>query len=202
MSAFKTTDFTGMRFLCAAPAPRAFPAPDTPEIAFAGRSNAGKSSALNALCARVRLARTSKTPGRTQAINFFATENLRFADLPGYGFARVPPAVRAAWQRLVEAYLGGRETLAGVVLVMDARRPLTDFDRQLLGWGAQFKLAFHILLTKADKLSRNHQINTRRVVARELDAASVQLFSATQRQGIAEARTAIAALVTTTPSRQ
>jgi GTP-binding protein len=199
MNAIKTTDFTGMRFLCAARAPRAFPAPGVPEIAFAGRSNAGKSSALNALCERARLARISKTPGRTQAINFFAAGNLRFADLPGYGFARVPPAVKAAWQELIEDYLGGRETLAGVVLVMDARRPLTDFDRQLLAWGAQFGLAFHILLTKADKLSRHQQIDTQRAVARELNRAGVQLFSATKRQGIAEARAAITALATAAP---
>lgn len=195
MNEIKSTDFTGMQFVCSAPTPRAFPPPGAPEIAFAGRSNAGKSSALNALCERARLARTSKTPGRTQAINFFDSEQLRFADLPGYGFARVPPATKAAWQALIEGYLSQREPLVGVVLVMDARRPLTAFDRQLLDWGTQFGLAFHLLLTKADKLSRNQQVNTERAVCREIDWASVQLFSASKRLGVPEARRAIADLV-------
>ena len=102
MTAITPADFKAMRFVCSAPNARAFPAPDIAEIAFAGRSNAGKSSALNAICARTGLARTSKTPGRTQAINFFTSDCLQFADLPGYGFARVPPAVKAQWQTLIE----------------------------------------------------------------------------------------------------
>lgn len=193
MSTITPADFKAMRFICSAPTPKAFPAPEGAEVAFAGRSNAGKSSALNALCERTGLARTSKTPGRTQAINFFASERLRFADLPGYGFARVPPAVKAAWQTLIEGYLRERSTLAGVVLIMDSRRPLLDFDRQLIDWGEQQGLAFHLLLTKADKLSRNQQVNTLRRVENEMPDASAQLFSATKRQGIDTARNAIAA---------
>ncbi|WP_245968543.1 ribosome biogenesis GTP-binding protein YihA/YsxC [Salinisphaera orenii] len=194
MSALHINDFNHMRFVCSAPTPRAFPAPAGPEIAFAGRSNAGKSSALNAICGRTGLARTSKTPGRTQAINFFVGEALCFADLPGYGYARVPPKTKAAWQALIEHYLGQREPLAGVVLIMDARRPLTDFDRQLLEWGGAYGLAFHLVLTKADKLPRSQQIEALRGVGRRVDGASAQLFSASKRFGIDEARETIAAL--------
>ncbi|WP_293626073.1 ribosome biogenesis GTP-binding protein YihA/YsxC [Salinisphaera sp.] len=193
MTSITPADFKAMRFVCSAPNPRAFPEPAGAEIAFAGRSNAGKSSALNALCERTGLARTSKTPGRTQAINFFTSDQLRFADLPGYGFAKVPPAVKAAWQALIEGYLATRTTLAGVVLIMDARRPLMEFDRQLIDWGEAQGLGFHLLLTKADKLSRNQQVNTLRQVERDMPDASVQLFSSTKRQGIDEARAAIAA---------
>jgi len=196
MPSFQPADFKAMRFICSAPNARAFPAEDGPEIAFAGRSNAGKSSALNAICARTGLARTSKRPGRTQAINFFTNDSLRFADLPGYGFARVPPAVKAAWQSLVEGYLRTSTTLAGAVLIMDARRPLLEFDRQLIDWGQQVGLCFHLVLTKADKLSRNQQVNTLRAVQQELPNASAQLFSATKRQGIDTARNAIATLAT------
>lgn len=184
-------DFNDMRFLLSAPNPQAFPAPDRMEIAFAGRSNAGKSSALNALCQRNGLARTSKTPGRTQAINFFDGPSLRFADLPGYGFAQVPLAVKAAWGRLIEGYLAERECLAGIVLIMDARRPLMAFDQQLLEWGGEFGLAFHLMLTKADKLSRNQQVNILRKTLAAVDGATAQLFSASKRQGIDEARKAI-----------
>ncbi len=197
MTDLTPADFRNMRFICSAPNPRAFPEPDGPEIAFAGRSNAGKSSAINAICDRVGLARTSKTPGRTQAINFFVGDHWRFADLPGYGFARVPPATKAAWQALIEGYLSRRQTLAGVVLVMDARRPLTSFDQQLLDWGTEFGLAFHLVLTKADKLSRNQQVNALRSVERAVKGPSMQLFSASKRHGIDEARQAIAALART-----
>lgn len=188
-------DFNALQFLLSAPTPAAFPAPDRVEIAFAGRSNAGKSSAMNALCGRTGLARTSKTPGRTQAINFFEGPKLRLADLPGYGFAQVPPAVKAAWARLIEGYLSDRECLAGIVLIMDARRPLMDFDRQLIHWGSECGLAFHLMLTKADKLSRNQQVNTLRKTLTEVDGATAQLFSSTKKQGIEEARQAIAALL-------
>lgn len=180
--------FKQMQFLLAAPRPAAFPPADRAEVAFAGRSNAGKSSALNAICERKKLARTSKTPGRTQAINFFEQGAIRFADLPGYGYARVPPAMKAAWQALVENYLTERASLRGVVLVMDARRPLTDFDAQLLAWGASCDLAFHLLLTKADKLSRNQQHNTIRSVRREVEPHTAQLFSATRGIGLDSAR--------------
>ncbi len=185
--------FSRMQFLLSAPRPSVFPPPDRAEIAFAGRSNAGKSSALNIICAQKKLARTSKTPGRTQAINFFEYGDTRFADLPGYGFARVPPAMKAAWQALVEAYLTERDVLRGVVLVMDARRPLTDFDAQLLAWGQGCGLAFHLLLTKADKLSRNQQVNTLRAVTADAAPHTAQLFSATRAIGVDTARAQIAA---------
>lgn len=175
-------------FLTSAAKPRGFPEADRPEIAFAGRSNAGKSSAINAICGRRNLARTSKTPGRTQLINFFDLSEARLVDLPGYGFARVPPRVRAQWQALVERYISDRPVLRGVVLIMDARRPLTEFDRQLLAWGGAADLAFHLLLTKADKLSRNDQVNTLRRVQAELPEHSAQLFSATKQTGVNEAR--------------
>lgn len=179
---------TRVAFLKSAADAGGFPLPDRPEAAFAGRSNAGKSSAINAICARRKLARTSKTPGRTQLINFFDLPGARLVDLPGYGFARVPPKVRASWQTLVERYLAERAVLRGVVLIMDARRPLTDFDRQLLAWGGAADLAFHLLLTKADKLSRNDRVNTLRKTRTAAPEHSAQLFSATHGIGIREAR--------------
>lgn len=178
--------FRQMQFLLAAPTPAAFPPDDCAEVAFAGRSNAGKSSALNAICQRRKLARISKTPGRTQAINFFERNEIRFADLPGYGFARVPPDIKAAWQTLVETYLTERRCLRGVVLLMDARRPLTDFDAQLLDWGAGCGLAFHLVLTKADKLPRNKQVKALRAVQNEAAPHTAQLFSATHDIGLSE----------------
>lgn len=185
--------FQQMQFCLAAPRPATFPGADCAEVAFAGRSNSGKSSALNAICQRRKLARISKTPGRTQAINFFRQRDMRFADLPGYGFARVPPAMKAAWQTLVENYLTERGCLRGVILVMDARRPLTDFDQQLLAWGATRNLAFHLLLTKADKLARNQQTKTIRAVCREAAPHTAQLFSATHAIGLESAREQIGA---------
>lgn len=178
-------------FLLSAPHARAFPPDDRAEVAFAGRSNAGKSSALNVLCGRRKLARTSKTPGRTQALNFFAAGGGRLVDLPGYGFARVPPKVRAAWQALVEGYLTRRRGLCGVILMMDARHPLTDFDRQLLDWGAARGLAFHVLLTKSDKLGRGAATRTLHEVKAALPTHGVQLFSATRRTGLDEARSQV-----------
>lgn len=178
--------FLQPRFVTSAAAADGFPPCQGSEVAFAGRSNAGKSSAINSLCQRRGLARTSKTPGRTQMINFFEIEGGMLVDLPGYGFARVPPRLRTAWQRLVEAYLSRRSSLRGVVLVMDARRPLTEVDQQLLAWGGH--LEFHLLLTKADKLSRGAQAATLRAVQKAAPGHSAQLFSATHKQGLAEAR--------------
>lgn len=194
MTELSTRDFRTMQFLRSSPTLNALPPADRLELAFAGRSNAGKSSAINTLCEQKALARTSKTPGRTQAINFFDNGRLRFADLPGYGFARVPPKMKQAWAALLEGYLSNRETLAGIVLIMDARRPLLEFDQQMIGWGAEYGLAFHLMLTKADKLPRNQQHNVLRQVRQTVEGASVQLFSATKRTGIAEARQAIGAL--------
>ena len=163
------------------------------ETAFAGRSNAGKSSALNLITGHKGLARTSKTPGRTQLINFFGiTPEARLVDLPGYGYAKVPPEVKAQWERHLTAYLERRESLTGLVLLMDVRHPLTDFDQQMLTWCAQAELPVHVLLTKCDKLKRGAATNTLLGVRRELDkvhpAATAQLFSALDGTGLDEAR--------------
>lgn len=192
------------QFLTSAAQPRGFPPANCPEVAFAGRSNAGKSSALNALCGRRKLARISKTPGRTQLINFFALGAEphigRLVDLPGYGYARVPPKVRAQWQGLVENYLQKRETLRGIVLIMDCRHPLTDFDEQMLAWGQDSGLAFHLLMTKADKLGRGAQNNALLPVQRALPDHSVQLFSAQTRQGVDEAQARVMAWLSAGPA--
>ena len=179
--------------------PRELPAPAAPEIAFAGRSNAGKSSAINTLAGRRRLAFVSKTPGRTQLINFFALGGDAFlVDLPGYGYAGVPGEVRRHWRELVGAYISERASLAGVVVVMDARHPLTDLDRTLLDWLREAGRPAHILLTKADKLSKQAAQRTLAQVRRELGqlapGASAQLFSSLRREGIAEAASALARL--------
>lgn len=167
------------------------------EAAFAGRSNAGKSSALNAITGQSALARTSKTPGRTQMLNFFQVRPDRFlVDLPGYGYARVSERVRRGWQRHLRDYLQQRRSLQGLVLLMDIRHPLTSLDRQLISWCAQAHLPMHILLTKADKLGRGQAADTLQKVRRslvEMDAeASLQLFSATRRQGLEEVRARLA----------
>lgn len=180
------------RFLTGAAEARRLP-PDTgSEVAFAGRSNAGKSSAINALCGQRALARTSKTPGRTQLINCFSLpEGRRLVDLPGYGYAKVPEAVRRRWGTMIEGYLRGRGSLAGLVLVMDARHPLTDHDQQMLTWCRARGLPVHVLLTKADKLKRGAAANTLLAVRRRLAElamdATAQLFSALDRRGLEEA---------------
>ena len=158
-----------------------------PEIAFAGRSNVGKSSAINALLGRRNLARTSKTPGRTQTINFYSIgHEARFVDLPGYGFARAPLALRAQWRSLVAGYLEGRASLRVVVLLMDARHPLTALDLQLVEWLAGAPLV--ALLSKADKLSRSEQARVLAAVGQRLPGARVALFSSVTRQGVEETR--------------
>lgn len=162
------------------------------EVAFAGRSNAGKSSALNTLT-HARLARTSKTPGRTQLINFFGLdEQRRLVDLPGYGYAKVPLALKEHWKQHLDAYLTERDSLAGLVLVMDIRHPLSDFDRMMLEWSNVSGLPAHILLSKADKLAygaaKNTLLKVQTIVRKEYgNRASVQLFSAPKRQGLEEA---------------
>ena len=165
------------------------------EVAFAGRSNAGKSSALNTITGRKGLARTSKTPGRTQLVNFFALDHeRRLVDLPGYGYAKVPEAIRRHWRTLMESYFVGRRSLTGLVLVMDCRHPLTDFDKQMLEWTTSNGCMVHILLTKADKLSRGAAAATLLKVRKEVgESATVQLFSATKKTGLEEARTALEA---------
>ena len=168
--------------------------PDTAaEIAFVGRSNAGKSSAINTLCNHVRLAYVSKTPGRTQHINFFELSNGHFmVDLPGYGYAQVPEAIRAHWVKLLGDYLQTRPSLLGLVLIMDIRHPLKPLDIQMLDFFAQTERPVHILLSKADKLSKNEQIKTLSSVKKALkpftarQAVTVQLFSSLKKQGIEE----------------
>jgi GTP-binding protein len=161
------------------------------EVAFAGRSNAGKSSAINTLTGNPKLARTSKTPGRTQLINFFSlSEEQRLVDLPGYGFAKVPLAVKKAWTRQLEHYLQERRCLRGLILLMDARRPLLEFDRMMLDWAVAAGMPVHILLTKADKLKKGPAKSTLLQVRSELtdqaDMVSVQLFSALKKTGLEE----------------
>jgi GTP-binding protein len=182
--------FPEARFLTSAWQPGQFPADEGAEVAFAGRSNAGKSSALNAITGRKDLARTSKTPGRTQLINFFDLgPGRRLTDLPGYGYAKVPAMIQQHWRELMSRYVEARQSLSGLVIVMDARRPLTDFDVQMLEWARANQLSAHLLLTKADKLSRSEGLNVlRQVLARTGDTATAQLFSAPDRTGVDEAR--------------
>lgn len=165
------------------------------EIAFAGRSNAGKSSAINLLTRKNRLAFTSKTPGRTQLINFFElAPDTYLVDLPGYGYAKVPPAIKAQWETLLSRYLQAREALSGMVLIMDARHPLTPLDRQMLDWFAPTGKPVHVLLSKADKLSNSEKALTLRKVKQELTGlphVSVQLFSSLSRLGADEATSVI-----------
>lgn len=172
------------------------PPPNGIEIAFAGRSNSGKSSAINTLANRNRLAFVSKTPGRTQLINFFSLGNHRFlVDLPGYGYAKVPEAMRLHWQTVLSRYLMERESLFGLVLIMDARHPLTPLDHQMLNWFLPTGKPVHVLLSKADKLSRQQAIATLRSTRAELERTypncTVQLFSSLKRVGIEEAETVI-----------
>lgn len=179
--------------------PAKLPAPGAPEIAFAGRSNAGKSSAINTLAGRRRLAFVSKTPGRTQLINFFDLGGRAFlVDLPGYGYAGVPGEVRAHWKELVGTYIAERSSLAGVVVVMDVRHPLTPLDTTLLDWLAEAGRAAHVLLTKSDKLSKQAQqvalAKVRRELAKSYPHATVQLFSSMKREGVEEAASALSAL--------
>ena len=168
------------------------------EVAIAGRSNAGKSSAINAMAEQGRLARTSKTPGRTQQLVYFDLAPERYlVDLPGYGYAKVPEALRDHWRKLIERYFRERQSLCGLVVVMDCRHPLKDFDRSMIGFAAARGLPCHVLLTKADKLGRGAQSSTLAQVRRELktmvgERASAQTFSATARIGVDQARGVIA----------
>ncbi|MDO5072921.1 MAG: ribosome biogenesis GTP-binding protein YihA/YsxC [Neisseria animaloris] len=169
------------------------------EIAFVGRSNAGKSSAINTLTNHVRLAYVSKTPGRTQHINFFELTNGGFmVDLPGYGYAQVPEAVRAHWVKLLGDYLQKRAQLIGLILIMDARHPLKALDIQMLDFFHQTGRPVHILLSKADKLSKNDQIKTLSSVKKALkpyserQQISIQLFSSLKKQGVEEVNKVVA----------
>ena len=162
------------------------------EIAFAGRSNAGKSSAINTLCQQTALARTSRTPGRTQLLNFFRIDDQRrLVDLPGYGYAAVAQDIKADWQGALADYLEKRECLRGVILMMDSRHPLKDYDIQMLEWANHIEIPVHVLLTKVDKLNRKEQaISLGRVDAALKEFSlefSVQLFSSLKRWGVDEA---------------
>lgn len=161
------------------------------EIAFAGRSNAGKSSAINTLTQQKSLARTSKTPGRTQLLNFFQIDQQRrFVDLPGFGYAKVPLKIKQQWHAMMERYLLQRQSLCGIVLVMDVRHPLTEFDWQMIDWCQHSQLPLHILLTKSDKLKFGAAKNTLLKVQQQLQeqglAITVQLYSSLKRVGIDE----------------
>ena len=187
-------DFRHTRFLTSAAALGGLPADVGREVAFAGRSNAGKSSALNAITGVAGLARVSKTPGRTRLLNLFTlTEAMRLMDLPGYGYAKVPEAERLKWGELVEGYLSSRQSLAGLMLVMDIRHPLTEFDRQLLGFAAPLQIPVHVLLSKADKLGRGAVASTLAHVKRDLRGwGTAQLLSAHSGQGVDDAQKQLA----------
>lgn len=180
------------RFMLSAPTFKLCPPDVGREVAFAGRSNAGKSSAINAITHQRQLARSSKTPGRTQMINFFAIgdDQTRLVDLPGYGYAAVPETMKKEWQVELEEYLVARESLVGLILLTDIRHPLKYFDEQMLHWAKQGDLPVHLLLTKADKLkfgaAKTTLLNTQKQL-KDLDLpVSVQLFSALKKQGIDE----------------
>lgn len=177
------------QFLTSAPTLTHCPEDSGMEVAFAGRSNAGKSSCINALARQKQLARASKTPGRTQLINFFTLDEVRrLVDLPGYGYARVSHDMKDEWQRHLGTYLQKRGSLRGLILLMDIRHPLTDFDRNMLTWAADRKLAVHCVLTKADKLNRGPALNVLQAVRNDLVRlgfdSTVQLFSALKMDGL------------------
>ena len=180
------------RFLVAAHTPDQWPSDQGSEVAFAGRSNVGKSSAINAITQRKALARTSRSPGRTQQIVFFQLSGeRRLVDLPGYGYAKVPTELRNHWAATIEKYLSTRVALCGLIMLMDSRHPLTELDRQMLHWCSSVELPVYVLLTKIDKLSRNQMVSTLRKVNKEtatLGDVTVQPFSAVDRTGVEETR--------------
>lgn len=192
--------FRRASFLLSTPARQTLPADHGSEIAFAGRSNAGKSSALNAIVDQHALARTSKTPGRTQHLVVFGlTETERLIDLPGYGYARVPLGVKQAWHTLIDNYVRERQSLRGIVVVSDIRHALTDFDRQMLAYCQARALPCVVLLSKADKLNRGPALTARRQVLAEIAdlgiPTQVIVFSAQAKSGVDEARRALADLL-------
>ncbi|MBM5812113.1 MAG: ribosome biogenesis GTP-binding protein YsxC [Gammaproteobacteria bacterium] len=189
--------FPRARFLASAGAPGGFGDDSGAEVAVAGRSNSGKSSAINVILGRRGLARASATPGRTQLVNFFELEpGRRLVDLPGYGYARAPVAAQQRWARLAEDYFRRRQSLAGLLLVVDVRRGVGDADRVLLDYAAARGLPVHVLLTKADKLTRNEaRVAARRSAADLAGRATVQAFSAVSGEGGDAARGALAAML-------
>jgi len=174
-------NITSAEFIKSAVKPSQYPPADLPEIAFAGRSNVGKSSLINKLLNRRRLVKTSSTPGRTQLINFFSiNENFTFVDLPGFGYAKVPQHIRKTWGPMVETYLSSRKTLKGVVLIMDIRRIPREGERDLINWLNHYRLASILVLTKIDKLSKSKQGKQRKEIAESLslEDSDLILFSA------------------------
>lgn len=203
-------NFQSAHFLTSAPSLRECPADTGLEVAFAGRSNAGKSSAINAMSGQKSLARTSKTPGRTQLINFFALgEDRRMVDLPGYGYAKVSRQIKTQWDQHLSEYLQRRSSLAGLVLLMDIRHPLQDFDTQMLSWASAAQLPVHILLTKADKLKRGPAKSTLLELRKTLgkwypggELFSAQTFSALKKEGIDELQTKLTDWLAEPPAAQ
>ena len=193
-------NFSQTQFLTSASALSECPADSEAEVAFAGRSNAGKSSAINSICSQSGLARTSKTPGRTQLINFFAIEPASYlVDLPGYGFAKVPLKVKNRWQKELEKYLSLRKPLVGLILLTDIRHPLKDHDLVMIDWAVKSSLPLHLLLTKSDKLKKGAAQNALlkvRAQTENFPNVTVQLFSSLKTIGIAEAREVITGWLT------
>lgn len=186
-----TINYESAKFLKSAVSLATCPLDSGVEVAFVGRSNVGKSSAINVLTRQNKLARTSKTPGRTQHINFFSlTEVSRLVDLPGYGYAKAPPQERQQWKNMIESYLSYRKSLQGLVLLMDIRHPLTELDQMLLEWCGQLNLPVHILLTKADKLAKGKAKQAFMGVEKSFNQfpniKSMQLFSSLKKIGISE----------------
>ncbi len=191
-----TTLLSKAQFLRSASSEKDFPDDIRAEIAFCGRSNAGKSSAINALCQQNSLARTSKTPGRTQLINFFKIDgDTCLVDLPGYGYAKAPVKVQQQWQRLMETYLMHRKPLCGLILLMDIRHPLTEIDWTMIRWTDHNRLPLYILLTKADKVNRNHTVKSMTLVSSKLEQegfdCGIQAFSASKQIGLSQAQNKI-----------
>lgn len=188
-------NFKSAQFLTSSPNLQQCPEETGTEVAFAGRSNAGKSSAINTLTQNKKLARTSKTPGRTQLLNFFSVQDddsMRLVDLPGYGYAKVPLKVKKRWQQDLSEYLQQRKTLKGLVVVMDVRHPLQEFDTMMINWALEAKMPVHLLLTKADKLKNGPAQNTLLSVKKHMrdakadDLVSAQLYSSLKGLGVKE----------------
>lgn len=187
------------KFVTAAHKPSQWMEDEGVEVAFTGRSNSGKSSALNAIVGQKKLAITSKTPGRTQQIVFFQLDaETRLVDLPGYGYAKVPAKVQQHWARAIEQYLATRQSLRALVLTMDIRHPMKQFDSQLINWCLESSLNAHILLTKADKLSKSKQLATMRLIRNEfadVEGVTFQVFSGRTGLGVEQARERVVSLL-------
>ena len=186
-----SSNYRNARFLSSATTKKTLPPEEGLEVAFAGRSNSGKSSTLNCLCEQKSLARVSKTPGRTQLINFFALpQGGALVDLPGYGYAKVPERIKIEWQKFIESYMTERKTLAGLVIIMDIRRPMRDHDHVMLEWAESRQLPVHVILNKSDKLKRGEmtkQLRETKEALKDYDLpATAQTFSSLKKLGVTE----------------